>query len=80
MCSVIYIFRGVRLTNPFYSLWASPKGAMVGKAFIGIAIAAAIIYCLILTVLILKTIYNIWTKRSQFKSMTKGLRIHYMVS
>ena len=72
-------FRGVRLVNPFYSIWASPQGVTMGRAFIGIAMAAGILYFIILMVFIIKAIYNIWQRRKQFKSMAKGLRIHYMV-
>ena len=72
-------FRGVRLVNPFYSIWASPQGVTMGRAFIGVAMAAGILYFIILMVFIIKAIYNIWQRRKQFKSMAKGLRIHYMV-
>lgn len=68
------------MANPFFSLWATEQGTNIGKAFIGIAIAAAILYFIILTAFVLKAIYNIWKKKAAFKNMAKGVRVHYMVN
>lgn len=79
MYSHVYC-RGIRIANPFFSLWSTKTGMMLGKAFIGIAIAAGVIYFIILLVFIIKAMYHIWQRRSSFAHMAKGLRVHYMVS
>ena len=70
----------MRLSNPFFSLWATETGTILGKTFIGIACAAGVVYFLVLLAFIVRAILNIWRKRSAFPGMAKGLRIHYMVS
>ncbi|CAL8324867.1 unnamed protein product [Arctogadus glacialis] len=69
--------RGVQLTNPFYSIWASDVGTELAMAFIIVAGICACLYFLFLCFMVFQVFRNISGKRSSLPAMTKARRLHY---
>ncbi|KAJ3595386.1 hypothetical protein NHX12_004690 [Muraenolepis orangiensis] len=65
--------RGVQLTNPFYSIWASDVGTELAMAFIIVAGICACLYFLFLCFMVFQVFRNISGKRSSLPAMSKGL-------
>lgn len=81
-CICLFAFemceRGVQLTNPFYSIWASTKGQYLGLTFIILAGLAAGVYFIYLLVMLVKVFRNILAKKSALPAMSKPRRKFYM--
>ncbi|XP_071374684.1 protein wntless homolog isoform X2 [Centroberyx affinis] len=69
--------RGVQLTNPFYSIWASDVGTELAMAFIIVAGICACLYFLFLCFMVFQVFRNISGKRSSLPAMSKARRLHY---
>ncbi|MBN3277151.1 WLS protein, partial [Polyodon spathula] len=72
--------RGVQLTNPFYSIWASDVGtelANLQMAFIIVAGICACLYFLFLCFMVFQVFRNISGKRTSLPAMSKARRLHY---
>uniref|UniRef100_A0A8C5CUA6 Wnt ligand secretion mediator n=1 Tax=Gadus morhua TaxID=8049 RepID=A0A8C5CUA6_GADMO len=69
--------RGVQLTNPFYSIWASDVGTELAMAFIVVAGICACLYFLFLCFMVFQVFRNISGKRSSLPAMSKARRLHY---
>uniref|UniRef100_A0A3B4YVU4 Wnt ligand secretion mediator n=1 Tax=Stegastes partitus TaxID=144197 RepID=A0A3B4YVU4_9TELE len=69
--------RGVQLTNPFYSIWASDVGTELAMAFIIVAGICACLYFLFLCFMVFQVFRNISGKRTSLPAMSKARRLHY---
>uniref|UniRef100_A0A8C7X6E5 Wnt ligand secretion mediator n=1 Tax=Oryzias sinensis TaxID=183150 RepID=A0A8C7X6E5_9TELE len=69
--------RGVQLTNPFYSIWASDVGTELAMAFIIVAGICACLYFLFLCFMVYQVFRNISGKRTSLPAMSKARRLHY---
>lgn len=69
--------RGVQLSNPFYSIWATDVGAELAMAFIIVAGVCACLYFLFLCFMVFQVFRNISGKRSALPAMNKARRLHY---
>uniref|UniRef100_A0A672Z7X1 Protein wntless homolog n=1 Tax=Sphaeramia orbicularis TaxID=375764 RepID=A0A672Z7X1_9TELE len=69
--------RGVQLTNPFYSIWASDVGTELAMAFIIVAGICACLYFLFLCFMVFQVFRNISGKRSSLPAMSKARHLHY---
>ncbi|XP_066511495.1 protein wntless homolog isoform X4 [Hoplias malabaricus] len=69
--------RGVQLTNPFYSIWASDIWSKLAMAFIIVAGICACLYFLFLCFMVFQVFRNISGKRSSLPAMTKARCLHY---
>ncbi|XP_043988969.1 protein wntless homolog isoform X2 [Gambusia affinis] len=69
--------RGVQLTNPFYSIWASDVGTELAMSFIIVAGICACLYFLFLCFMVFQVFRNISGKRTSLPAMTKARRLHY---
>ncbi|XP_069498034.1 protein wntless homolog [Ambystoma mexicanum] len=69
--------RGVQLSNPFYSIWATDVGAELAMAFIIVAGICACLYFLFLCFMVFQVFRNISGKRSSLPAMSKARRLHY---
>ncbi|XP_039590483.1 protein wntless homolog isoform X2 [Polypterus senegalus] len=69
--------RGVQLTNPFYSIWASDVGTELAMAFIIVAGICACLYFLFLCFMVFQVFRNISGKKSSLPAMSKARRLHY---
>ncbi|XP_039998776.1 protein wntless homolog isoform X2 [Xiphias gladius] len=69
--------RGVQLTNPFYSIWASDIGTELAMAFIIVAGICACLYFLFLCFMVFQVFRNISGKRTSLPAMSKARRLHY---
>ncbi|CAM9789789.1 protein wntless homolog [Lampetra fluviatilis] len=69
--------RGVQLTNPFYSIWATETGSHLATAFIVLAGVCACLYFLFLTFMVYQVFRNIGGKRSFLPAMSRVRRLHY---
>ncbi|GAB0092084.1 Protein wntless [Sergentomyia squamirostris] len=69
--------RGVKLRNPFYSVWISPWSANIASIFIGVAACSAIVYFLFLCFMVYKVMRNIGVKKSSLSSMSTARRLRY---
>ncbi|XP_037537422.1 protein wntless homolog [Nematolebias whitei] len=69
--------RGVQLTNPFYSIWASDVGTELAMSFIIVAGICACLYFLFLCFMVFQVFRNISGKRSSLPAMSKARRLHY---
>ncbi|KAF3699149.1 Protein wntless -like protein Integral membrane protein GPR177 Precursor [Channa argus] len=69
--------RGVQLTNPFYSIWASEVGTELAMAFIIVAGICACLYFLFLCFMVFQVFRNISGKRTSLPAMSKARRLHY---
>ncbi|XP_029930918.1 protein wntless homolog isoform X2 [Myripristis murdjan] len=69
--------RGVQLTNPFYSIWATDVGTELAMAFIIVAGICACLYFLFLCFMVFQVFRNISGKRSSLPAMSKARRLHY---
>ncbi|XP_047446048.1 protein wntless homolog isoform X2 [Mugil cephalus] len=69
--------RGVQLTNPFYSIWASDVGTELAMAFIIVAGICACLYFLFLCFMVFQVFRNISGKRMSLPAMSKARRLHY---
>ncbi|XP_076462861.1 protein wntless homolog isoform X2 [Babylonia areolata] len=73
-CLALFIFdmceRGVQLSNPFYSIWASSMGTNMALAFIIMAGMAACGYFFFLSFMIFKVFRNISAKASSLPQMS----------
>jgi len=81
-CICLFVFemceRGVQLTNPFYSIWATTTGQYLGVTFVALAGVAAVIYFLYLLTMIVRVFRNIVAKKSALPAMSKPRRKFYM--
>ncbi|XP_041646400.1 protein wntless homolog [Cheilinus undulatus] len=79
--SVLLIFdlseRGVHLTNPFYSVWASEVGTNVAKTFIIVAGISVCLYFFSLCGMVRCVFRNIGGKIQQLPAMPEARRRHY---
>ncbi|XP_035993776.1 protein wntless homolog [Fundulus heteroclitus] len=79
--SCLFIFdmceRGVQLTNPFYSIWASDIGTELAMSFIIVAVICACLYFLFLCFMVFQVFRNISGKRTSLLAMSKARRLHY---
>uniref|UniRef100_A0A3B3TTK3 Wnt ligand secretion mediator n=1 Tax=Poecilia latipinna TaxID=48699 RepID=A0A3B3TTK3_9TELE len=71
--------RGVQLTNPFYSIWASDVGTELAMSFIIVAGICACLYFLFLCFMVFQVFRNISGKRTSLPAMSKARRLHYEV-
>ncbi|XP_011614863.1 protein wntless homolog isoform X1 [Takifugu rubripes] len=71
--------RGVQLTNPFYSIWATDVGTELAMAFIIVAGICACLYFLFLCFMVFQVFRNISGKRMSLPAMSKARRLHYEV-
>nr|XP_033506726.1 protein wntless homolog isoform X3 [Epinephelus lanceolatus] len=69
--------RGVQLTNPFYSIWASDVGTELAMAFIIVAGICACLYFLFLCFMVFQVFRNISGKRMSLPAMSRARRLHY---
>uniref|UniRef100_A0A3B5LBI6 Wnt ligand secretion mediator n=1 Tax=Xiphophorus couchianus TaxID=32473 RepID=A0A3B5LBI6_9TELE len=69
--------RGVQLTNPFYSIWASDVGTELAMSFIIVAGICACLYFLFLCFMVFQVFRNISGKRTSLPAMSKARRLHY---
>ncbi|XP_029381434.1 protein wntless homolog isoform X2 [Echeneis naucrates] len=69
--------RGVQLTNPFFSIWASDVGTELAMAFIIVAGICACLYFLFLCFMVFQVFRNISGKRTSLPAMSKARRLHY---
>uniref|UniRef100_A0A674NVN6 Wnt ligand secretion mediator n=1 Tax=Takifugu rubripes TaxID=31033 RepID=A0A674NVN6_TAKRU len=69
--------RGVQLTNPFYSIWATDVGTELAMAFIIVAGICACLYFLFLCFMVFQVFRNISGKRMSLPAMSKARRLHY---
>uniref|UniRef100_A0A1A8PDG7 Wntless homolog n=1 Tax=Nothobranchius rachovii TaxID=451742 RepID=A0A1A8PDG7_9TELE len=69
--------RGVQLTNPFYSIWASDVGTELALSFIILAGICACLYFLFLCFMVFQVFRNISGKRTSLPAMSKARRLHY---
>ncbi|XP_032422391.1 protein wntless homolog isoform X3 [Xiphophorus hellerii] len=69
--------RGVQLTNPFYSIWASDVGTELAMSFIIVAGICACLYFLFLCFMVFQVFRNISGKRTSLPAMPKARRLHY---
>ncbi|XP_005802405.1 protein wntless homolog isoform X2 [Xiphophorus maculatus] len=69
--------RGVQLTNPFYSIWASDVGTELAMSFIFVAGICACLYFLFLCFMVFQVFRNISGKRTSLPAMSKARRLHY---
>ncbi|XP_028448763.1 protein wntless homolog isoform X2 [Perca flavescens] len=69
--------RGVQLTNPFYSIWASDVGTELAMAFIIVAGICACLYFLFLCFMVFQVFRNISGKKTSLPAMSKARRLHY---
>lgn len=80
-CVSLFIFdmceRGMQLTNPFYSTWATEIGANFALTFIVLAGICACFYFIFLTYLIWKVFCNISAKKAVLPAMSAVRRLHY---
>ncbi|KAK2186108.1 hypothetical protein NP493_213g03006 [Ridgeia piscesae] len=80
-CICLFVFelceRGVQLTNPFYSIWATTSGSKLGYAFVILASVAACVYFVFLCVMVGRALINIYSKRSLLATMSKARRKYY---
>ncbi|XP_025111192.1 protein wntless homolog isoform X2 [Pomacea canaliculata] len=80
-CLALLIFdmceRGVQLTNPFYSIWATTTGTNLALAFIILAGIAACGYFLFLSYMIFRVFRNISTKTASLPQMSSVRRKFY---
>lgn len=81
-CICLFVFemceRGVQLTNPFYSIWATKSGRSLGLAFIILAGIAACCYFIFLLTMVVRVFRNILSKKSALPSMSKPRRNFYL--
>jgi len=81
-CICLFVFemceRGVQLTNPFYSIWATSTGRYLGLSFVILAGLAACVYFIFLLSMIVRVFRNIVAKKSALPSMSKPRRNFYM--
>ncbi|KAL8617971.1 hypothetical protein ACOMHN_058055 [Nucella lapillus] len=81
-CVALFIFdmceRGVQLSNPFYSIWASTMGTNMALAFIILAGLAACGYFLFLSFMIFKVFRNISAKSTSLTQMSCVRRKFYI--
>ncbi|XP_026160399.1 protein wntless homolog [Mastacembelus armatus] len=79
--SVLLIFdlseRGVHLTNPFYSIWASEIGTKISITFIVVAGISVSLYFLFLCHMVCCVFKNIGGKILQLPAMPEARRLHY---
>ncbi|XP_051233617.1 protein wntless homolog isoform X4 [Dicentrarchus labrax] len=79
--SVLLIFdlseRGVHLTNPFYSVWASETGTRVAITFIIVAGISVCLYFLSLCGVVHCVFRNIGGKTQQLPAMPEARRLRY---
>lgn len=80
-CVSLFIFdmceRGVKLRNPFYSIWMSSAGTNFALTFIVLAGVSAGIYFCFLCYMIWRVFCNISLKRSSLPAMSQARRLHY---
>uniref|UniRef100_A0A6B2E8C0 Protein wntless n=1 Tax=Phlebotomus kandelakii TaxID=1109342 RepID=A0A6B2E8C0_9DIPT len=80
-CVALFAFdmceRGVRLRNPFYSVWTAPWSANVATVFIGIAAVSGAIYFLFLCFMVFRVMRNIGAKRGSLSTMSAARRLRY---
>lgn len=80
-CVSLFIFdmceRGMQLTNPFYTTWATEVGANLALTFIVLAGVSACLYFIFLTYLIWKVFCNISAKKAVLPAMSAVRRLHY---
>ncbi|XP_072129948.1 protein wntless homolog isoform X2 [Mobula birostris] len=69
--------RGVQLTNPFYSIWATDVGTELAMAFIIVAGICACLYFFFLCFMVFQVFRNISGKRCSLPAMSKARRLHY---
>ncbi|XP_043941536.1 protein wntless homolog [Protopterus annectens] len=69
--------RGVQLTNPFYSIWATEVGSELAMAFIIVAGICACLYFLFLCFMVFRVFKNISGKRMSLPAMSKARKLHY---
>jgi hypothetical protein len=81
-CICLFVFemceRGVQLTNPFYSIWATTTGRYLGLTFIILAAIAASLYFFYLLYMVVCVFRNMVAKKSALPSMSKPRRNFYM--
>ncbi|XP_047444023.1 protein wntless homolog [Mugil cephalus] len=79
--SILLIFdlseRGVYLSNPFYSVWASEFGTKVSITFISVAGISICLYFFSLCHMVCRVFRNIGGKMQQLPSMPEARRLHY---
>lgn len=80
-CVALFLFdiceRGVKLRNPFYSIWMSPAGTKFAVTFIAVAGISACVYFLFLCYMIWRVFCNISLKRTSLPAMSQARRLHY---
>ncbi|XP_055690436.1 protein wntless [Lutzomyia longipalpis] len=69
--------RGIKLRNPFYSVWTSPFSANIASGFITVAAISAAVYFLFLCFVVYRVMRNIGAKRSSLSSMSAARRLRY---
>lgn len=69
--------RGVQLTNPFFSIWATTTGTNLALAFIIVAGIAACGYFFFLSYMIFRVFRNISSKSTSFSKMSSGRQKFY---
>ncbi|KAK3577609.1 hypothetical protein CHS0354_039193, partial [Potamilus streckersoni] len=81
-CTCLFIFelseRGVRLANPFFSIWITDVGTKLALSFIILAGIAACSYFLFLCYMIFLVFRNISAKRTVLPSMSSARRKFYL--
>lgn len=81
-CICLFVFemceRGVQLTNPFYSIWATDAGRYLGLTFIILAGLAAGIYFIYLLTMVVRVFRTIMAKKAALPSMSKPRRDFYL--
>uniref|UniRef100_A0A1B0DDJ2 Protein wntless n=1 Tax=Phlebotomus papatasi TaxID=29031 RepID=A0A1B0DDJ2_PHLPP len=80
-CVALFAFdmceRGIKLRNPFYSVWISPLTANIASIFIGIATISAVIYFVFLCFMVYRVMKNIGAKKTSMSTMSAARRHRY---
>ncbi|XP_059617459.1 protein wntless [Phlebotomus argentipes] len=80
-CVALFAFdmceRGVKLRNPFYSVWTAPWSSTVASVCITVAAVSAAIYFLFLCFMVYRVMRNIGAKRGSLSTMSAARRLRY---
>ena len=73
--------RGIQITDPFWSIHDSPRGASIAKIMPIIGLISGFIYCVYLVYLVAKVSLNLIRRQNQFvgRLSREGLVVRFQV-